>query len=353
MKPSAEVSLTLRNGTVDFLLYPQGAGDRGIEVRVQDGTVWLNQAGMAELFQIDRSVVTKHIRLIYETKEQDKDSTCAKFAQVADNGKTYQYLFYSLDMIIAVGYRVNSERAIQFRQWATKVLSAFTRQGYVLDKQRLTNGQIFDDDYFDHLIEEIQEIRASERRFYQKITDIYATASDYDPDSNITRDFFATVQNKMHFAVHGQTAAEVIVSRADHKKDHMGLTSWKNAPKGKIVKTDVSIAKNYLQKDEMQELNEIVTMYLDYAIRQAWRHIPMTMADWAEKLDAFLQFNDAEILQDKGQVTAEMAKAFAENEFELFRPIQDRLYQSDFDRFLEESEFEKTTRSAMVPDTGV
>jgi len=353
MKPSAEVSLTLRNGTVDFLLYPQGAGDRGIEVRVQDGTVWLNQAGMAELFQIDRSVVTKHIRLIYETKEQDKDSTCAKFAQVADNGKTYQYLFYSLDMIIAVGYRVNSERAIQFRQWATKVLSAFTRQGYVLDKQRLTNGQIFDDDYFDHLIEEIQEIRASERRFYQKITDIYATASDYDPDSNITRDFFATVQNKMHFAVHGQTAAEVIVSRADHKKDHMGLTSWKNAPKGKIVKTDVSIAKNYLQKDEMQELNEIVTMYLDYAIRQARRHIPMTMADWAEKLDAFLQFNDAEILQDKGQVTAEMAKAFAENEFELFRPIQDRLYQSDFDRFLEESEFEKTTRSAMVPDTGV
>ena len=353
MKPSAEVSLTLRNGTVDFLLYPQGAGDRGIEVRVQDGTVWLNQAGMAELFQIDRSVVTKHIRLIYETKEQDKDSTCAKFAQVADNGKTYQYLFYSLDMIIAVGYRVNSERAIQFRQWATKVLSAFTRQGYVLDKQRLTNGQIFDDDYFDHLIEEIQEIRASERRFYQKITDIYATASDYDPDSNITRDFFATVQNKMHFAVHGQTAAEVIVSRADNKKDHMGLTSWKNAPKGKIVKTDVSIAKNYLQKDEMQELNEIVTMYLDYAIRQARRHIPMTMADWAEKLDAFLQFNDAEILQDKGQVTAEMAKAFAENEFELFRPIQDRLYQSDFDRFLEESEFEKTTRSAMVPDTGV
>lgn len=353
MKPSAEVSLTLRNGTVDFLLYPQGAGDRGIEVRVQDGTVWLNQAGMAELFQIDRSVVTKHIRLIYETKEQDKDSTCAKFAQVADNGKTYQYLFYSLDMIIAVGYRVNSERAIQFRQWATKVLSAFTRQGYVLDKQRLTNGQIFDDDYFDHLIEEIQEIRASERRFYQKITDIYATASDYDPDSNITRDFFATVQNKMHFAVHGQTAAEVIVSRADHKKDHMGLTSWKNAPKGKIVKTDVSIAKNYLQKDEMQELNEIVTMYLDYAIRQARRHIPMTMADWAEKLDAFLQFNDAEILQDKGQITAEMAKAFAENEFELFRPIQDRLYQSDFDRFLEESEFEKTTRSAMVPDTGV
>ena len=341
MKHTAEVSLTPRNGTVDFLLYPREADSKGIEVRVQDRTVWLNQAGMAELYQIDRSVITKHIRHIYQAKEQVKDATCAKFAQVADNGKTYQYLFYSLDMIIAVGYRINSERAVQFRQWATKVLSAFTRQGYVLDKQRLINGQIFDDDYFDHLIEEIQEIRASERRFYQKITDIYATASDYDPDSKITRDFFATVQNKMHFAVHGQTAAEVIISRADHEKDHMGLTSWKNAPKGKIVRSDVSIAKNYLQRDEMQELNEIVTMYLDYATRQARRHIPMTMADWTEKLDAFLKFNDAEILQDKGRVTAEMAKAFAEKEFELYRPIQDRLYQSDFDRFLEESEIEK------------
>ena len=341
MKPSGEVSLMLRNGTVDFLLYPQGTGDRGIEVRVQNGTVWLNQAGMAELYGIVRNAITKHIQNIYESGEQDKNSTCSKMEQVADNGKTYQYLFYSLDMIIAVGYRVNSEKAMQFRQWATRVLSAFTRQGYVLDKQRLINGQIFDDDYFDHLIEEIQEIRASERRFYQKITDIYATASDYDPDSQITRDFFATVQNKMHYAVHGQTAAEVIVSRADHKKEHMGLTSWKNAPKGKIVKSDVSIAKNYLQKDEMQELNEIVTMYLDYATRQARRHIPMTMMDWVEKLDAFLKFNDADILQDKGRVTAEMAKAFAENEFELYRPIQDRLYQSDFDRFLEESEIDK------------
>ena len=341
MKQTAEVSLSVRNGTVDFLLYPQAADEKGIEVRVQDGTVWLNQSGMAELYGVVRNAVTKHIQNIYASGEQNRESTCSKMEQVADNGKTYQYLFYSLDMIIAVGYRINSERAIQFRQWATKVLSAFTRQGYVLDKQRLINGQIFDDDYFDHLIAEIQEIRASERRFYQKITDIYATASDYDPDSQITRDFFATVQNKMHYAVHGQTAAEVIMARADLGKEHMGLTSWKNAPKGKIVKTDVSIAKNYLQKDEMQELNEIVTMYLDYATRQARRHIPMTMADWAEKLDAFLKFNDAEILQDKGRVTAEMAKAFAEKEFELYRPIQDRLYQSDFDRFLEENDIEK------------
>ena len=214
----------------------------------------------------------------------------------------------------------------------------FTKQGYVLDKSRLINGQIFDEDYFDHLISEIQEIRASERRFYQKITDIYATAVDYSLNSQTTKDFFATVQNKMHYAVHGGTAAEVIMARADHTKEHMGLTSWKNAPDGKIVKADVSVAKNYLSMDEMQELNEIVTMYLDYATRQARRHIPMTMADWASKLDAFLQFNDAEILQNKGKVTAAIAKAFAESEFEQYRVIQDQLYQSDFDRLVASTE---------------
>lgn len=254
-----------------------------------------------------------------------------------DDGKTYRYKFYALSAIVAVGYRVNSQRATQFRQWATKVLDTFAKQGYILDKNRLINGQIFDEDYFEHLISEIQEIRASERRFYQKITDIYATAVDYSVDSKITHDFFATVQNKMHYAVHGNTAAEMIVARADHTKEHMGLTTWLNAPWGKIVKADVSVAKNYLSKDEMQELNEIVTMYLDYAIRQARRHIPMTMADWASKLDAFLQFNDAEILQDKGKVTAAIAKAFAESEFEKYRVLQDRTYQSDFDRLTEES----------------
>ena len=213
-------------------------------------------------------------------------------------------------------------------------MDTFTKQGYVLDKNRLINGQIFDEDYFDHLISEIQEIRASERRFYQKITDIYATAVDYSLDSQTTKDFFATVQNKMHYAVHGNTAAEVIMKRADHMKEHMGLMTWRNAPQGKIVKADVSIAKNYLLKDEMQELNEIVTMYLDYAARQARRHIPMTMADWASKLDAFLQFNDAELLQDKGKVTAAIAKAFAESEFEKYRILQDKEYMSDFDRLL-------------------
>ena len=326
--------LQIRNSTVDFLVFTRDAHDEGIEVRVQNSDVWLTQKAISQLFDVDRSVITKHLKNIYQSQELSENSTCANFAQVADNKKTYQYKFYSLDAIIAVGYRINSERATQFRQWATKVLSTFTKQGYVLDKDRLINGQIFDEDYFEHLISEIQEIRASERRFYQKITDIYATAVDYSVDSEITRNFFATVQNKMHYAIHGNTAAEVIVSRADHQKEHMGLTSWKNAPSGKIVKADVSVAKNYLLVDEIKELNEIVTMYLDYATRQARRHIPMTMADWASKLDAFLKFNDADILQNKGTVTAEIARQFAESEFEKYRIIQDQLYQSDFDRLI-------------------
>ena len=327
----------IRNSTVDFLAFTKDAGEDSIEVRVQDGEVWLTQDGIARLFDVDRSVVTKHLKNIFQDGELTEEATRAKFAQVADNGKTYQYNFYALPAIIAVGYRTNSSRAVQFRQWATKVLETFTKQGYVLDKERLTNGQIFDESYFDHLISEIQEIRASERRFYQKITDIYATAVDYSLDSKTTKDFFATVQNKMHYAVHGSTAAEVIMSRADHAKEHMGLTSWKNAPNGKIVKADVSVAKNYLFQDELQELNEIVAMYLDYATRQARRHVPMTMEDWASKLDAFLQFNDAEILQDKGKVTAAIAKAFAESEFEKYRVIQDKNYQSDFDRLMAET----------------
>ena len=338
MADAKKDKLQIRNSTVDFLVFTKDAHEDGIEVRVQDHDVWLTQKAIARLFDVDRSVVTKHLKNVYESGELSEDATCANFAQVADNGKTYHYKFYSLSAIIAVGYRINSGRATQFRQWATKVLDTFTKQGYVLDKSRLINGQIFDEDYFDHLISEIQEIRASERRFYQKITDIYATAVDYSLDSQTTKDFFSSVQNKMHYAVHGSTAAEVIMARADHTKEHMGLTSWKNAPDGKIVKADVSVAKNYLSMDEMQELNEIVTMYLDYATRQARRHIPMTMADWASKLDAFLQFNDAEILQNKGKVTAAIAKAFAESEFEQYRVIQDHLYQSDFDRLVASTE---------------
>ena len=338
MAASQKDKLQIRNSAVDFLVFTKDAHEDGIEVRVQDHDVWLTQKAIARLFDVDRSAVTKHLKNVYESGELAEDSTCANFAQVADNGKTYRYKFYSLAAIIAVGYRINSSRATQFRQWATRVLDTFTKQGYVLDKSRLINGQIFDEDYFDHLISEIQEIRASERRFYQKITDIYATAVDYSLDSQTTKDFFAAVQNKMHFAVHGSTAAEVIMARADHTKEHMGLTSWKNAPDGKIVKADVSVAKNYLSIVEIQELNEIVTMYLDYATRQARRHIPMTMADWASKLDAFLQFNDAEVLHDKGKVTAAIAKAFAESEFEQYRVIQDRLYQSDFDRLVASAE---------------
>lgn len=331
-----EKELKIRNSTVDFLVFTRDAGEDGIEVRVQDNDVWLTQKAISQLFEVDRSVVTKHLGNIFSEGELNEDSVCAKFAQTADDGKTYNYKFYSLAAIIAVGYRINSERATQFRVWATKILDTFTKQGYVLDKNRLINGQIFDEDYFEHLISEIQEIRASERRFYQKITDIYATAVDYDKNSVVTKEFYATVQNKMHYAVHGNTAAEVIVARADHTKEHMGLTSWKNAPDGKIVKADVSIAKNYLAKDEIKELNEIVTMYLDYATRQARRHVPMTMEDWKSKLDAFLRFNDADVLQDKGKVTAAIAKEFAESEFEKYRVIQDLLYESDFDKLMKD-----------------
>ena len=345
MLAKAEIPFLIfeRNSTVDFLVFTRDAGEDGIEVRVQNGDVWLTQKAISQLFDVDRSVVTKHLSNIFKEGELDENSTCANFAQVADNGKTYNYKFYSLAAIIAVGYRINSERAMQFRTWATKVLDTFTKQGYVLDKSRLINGQIFDEDYFEHLIAEIQEIRASERRFYQKITDIYATAVDYDKNSQVTREFYATVQNKMHYAVHGNTAAEVIVARANHNKKHMGLKSWKNAPDGKIVKTDVSIAKNYLEKEELVELNEIVTMYLDYATRQARRHIPMTMEDWKTKLDAFLRFNDAEVLQDKGKVTAAIAKEFAESEFEKYRVIQDSLYESDFDKLMNDMEKDGTT----------
>ena len=333
--------VSIRNSATDFLMFSLENGSAGIEVRVEGKTVWLTEVAIGKLYNIDRSTINKHINNIINERELESDSTCAKFAQVATNGKTYNYNYYNLDMILAVGYRCNSEKATEFRKWATNILSKFTREGYVLDKNRLVNGKIFDDDYFEKLIEEIQEIRASERRFYQKITDLYALASDYDKDSNTTREFFAIVQNKMHYAVSGKTAAEIIIDRADHKKEHMGLTSWKNAPDGKIIKSDVSIAKNYLLKDEILNLNEIVEMYLDYANRQAKRHIVMTMDDWKEKLDAFLKFNDEEILNDSGKVKMEVAKAFAESEYDKYRVIQDKIYKSDFAKLVEECENEE------------
>lgn len=326
--------IQIRNSTVDFLVFTKQNGEDGIEVRIHDEDVWLTQKSMAQLFDCSTDNISLHLKNIFASGELSPEAVTEKSSATASDGKKYRMKFYNLDAIISVGYRINSIRATQFRQWATKVLKTFTIQGYVLDKKRLENGQIFGEEYFEHLLDEIREIRASERKFYQKITDIYATAVDYSPTAATSKVFFAMVQNKLHYAIHQHTAAEVIAERADHRKEHMGLTSWKNAPTGKIVKADVSIAKNYLTSEELQDLNRFVTMYLDYAERQARRKIPMTMEDWAKRLDIFLEFNEEEILRNKGKVSAEIAKSFAESEFEKYRIIQDRSYQSDFDKLL-------------------
>lgn len=333
--------MQIRNSTTDFLVFTKQAGEDGIEVRVSGESVWLTQKGMAQLFDCSTDNICLHLKNIFKSGELSESSVTEESSATAADGKTYKMKFYNLDAIISVGYRINSVRATQFRQWATQVLKTFAIQGYVLDKSRLENGQIFDEEYFEHLLDEIREIRASERKFYQKITDIYSTAVDYSRDAVTTKEFFATVQNKLHYAIHGHTAAELIVDRADHTKEHMGLTTWKNAPKGKIVKADVSVAKNYLTQSELRDLNQFVSMYLDYAERQARRHIPMTMEDWAKKLDVFLQFNEEEVLHDKGRVSAEIAKSFAESEFEKYRVIQDRLFESDFDKLLASTEEKK------------
>ncbi len=332
-----EKKMQIRNSTIDFLVFTKQNSQDSIEVRVQDENVWLTQDGIAKLFDKGRSTITGHLTEIFASNELSKDSVCRKFRLTAADGKTYNTKFYNLDAIISVGYRVNSLRATQFRQWATKVLRTFAVQGYVLDKDRLENGQIFDEEYFEHLLEEIREIRMSERKFYQKITDIYATSVDYSKDAKTTKDFFANVQNKLHWAIHKHTAAELIVERADAEKLHMGLTNWRKAPDGKIEKADVSIAKNYLSKEELEKIERFVTMYLDYAEFQAKKRIPMTMEDWATRLNKFLDFNEMEILQDKGRVSAEIAKSFAESEFEKYRVIQDRLFESDFDLFLKDA----------------
>jgi hypothetical protein len=330
--------LQIRNSTVEFLIFTKQEGTDTIEVRIEDDTVWLTQKLMGILFEKGRSTITEHLQNIFETGELREDSACRDFRHTAEDGKEYTTRFYNLDAIIAVGFRVNSERATQFRQWAINILRDFAVRGYVLDKERLKNGAFFNKEYFDNLLAEIREIRASERRFYQKITDIYSTAVDYDVESEITKTFFATVQNKFHFAAHGNTAAELIMERADHKKEHMGLTTWKNAPQGKIIKTDVSIAKNYLSEKEIKALNRITTMYLDYAEDQAEQNIPMTMADWSSKLNVFLRFNNRELLANPGRVTQAIAKAFAESEFEKYRIVQDRLFESDFDKMIKKLE---------------
>lgn len=304
----------------------------GIQVLYKDETVWATQKAMATLFDVDRSVVTKHLKNIFDSEELIAERVCAKNAHTAEDGKTYNTMFYNLDAIISVGYRINSIRATQFRQWCTYVIRQFAIRGYIVDKKRMENGSFINVDYFEQLLEEIREIRMSERNFYQKLTDIYAMAIDYNKDALITRRFFKKVQNKMHYAVHGHTAAELIVERANAEKEHMGLTTWAKAPNGKIFKTDVSIAKNYLRENELQAMGRIVNAYLDIAKDMAERHIPMTMEDWEKRIDIFLNATDREVLQDAGKITTEYAKEYAESEFEKYRVIQDRLFRSDFDR---------------------
>ena len=321
----------IRNSTAEFLIFTVADKEQGVEVLYKDESIWATQKAIATLFDVDRTVVTKHLKNIFDTCELDKEVVCAKIAHTTEHGaidgktQTKEVQYYNLDAIISVGYRVNSIRATQFRQWCTYVLRQFAIRGYVIDKKRMENGSFIGEDYFEHLLAEVREIRLSERRFYQKLTDIYATAIDYNRDAPTTRLFFKKVQNKMHYAVHGHTAAELIVQRANSEKEHMGLTSWENAPDGKIVKPDVVIAKNYLA--------QLVNAVLDLAERMAKRHIPMTMEDWAKRIDIILEAGGDAILADAGKITAEFAKEFAESEFEKYRIVQDRLFSSDFDRF--------------------
>ena len=325
--------LQIRNSTAEFLIFQAEDKAQGVQVFYQDETIWATQEAIATLFDKGRSTITEHLRNIYQSGELDEQTTCRKFRHMGSTGQEYETKYYNLDAIISVGYRVNSIRATQFRQWCTAVLRQFAIRGYVIDKKRMENGAFISEDYFEHLLAEIREIRLSERRFYQKLTDIYATAVDYNRDAPTTRDFFAKVQNKMHYAVHGQTAAELIVSRANAEKEHMGLTTWEKAPNGKIVKPDVSVAKNYLNEMELEDMGRLVNSVLDTAERMAKRHIPMTMEDWAKRIDIILEAGGDRILTDAGTVTHEDAQAFAETEFEKYRVIQDRLFESDFDKF--------------------
>ena len=333
--------LQIRNSTAEFLIFQIENKEEGIEVLYQDETLWLTQKTMSILFDVDIRTINEHLKNIYSQGEVDKNTTIRKNRIVQKEGNrniSREVFIYSLDAIISVGYRVNSVRATQFRQWCTFILRQFAIHGYVIDKKRMENGSFINEDYFEHLLAEIREIRLSERRFYQKLTDIYATSIDYNLNAPTTRLFFKKVQNKMHYAVHGHTAAELIVERADAEKEHMGLTTWEKAPNGKIVKTDVSIAKNYLKEEELESMGRLVNAFLDLAEDRAKRHIPMTMEDWAKRIDKFLDSDDRPILNDSGKMSAEQAKDYAETEFEKYRIFQDRVFQSDFDKL-------NTTRS--------
>lgn len=326
----------IRNSTAEFLIFQIEGKEDGVQVMYHNETVWCTQKAMAQLFDCSTDNIGLHLKNIYETGELTQEATTENFSVVQNEGERQvnrKLKFYNLDAIISVGYRVNSTRATQFRQWCTFILRQFAIRGYVIDKKRMENGLFIGEDYFEHLLAEIREIRLSERRFYQKLTDIYATSIDYNRDAPTTRLFFKKVQNKMHYAVHGHTAAELIINRANAEKEHMGLTTWENAPNGKIVKPDVSIAKNYLKENELEDMGRIVNSFLDLAEDMAKRHIPMTMEDWAKRIDKFLDLTDRPVLTDAGHVSAEQAKEYAETEFEKYRIIQDKLFQSDFDRF--------------------
>lgn len=329
-------NIEIRNSTAEFLIFQIEGKENGVQVMYQNETIWCTQKAMAQLFDCSTDNVGLHLKNIYESGELVQVVTTEYFSVVQVEGERQvnrKLKFYNLDAIISVGYRVNSTRATQFRQWCTYVLRQFAIRGYVIDKKRMENGSFIGEDYFEHLLAEIREIRLSERRFHQKLTDIYATSIDYNVNAPTTRAFFKKVQNKMHYAVHGHTAAELIVDRANAEREHMGLTTWEKGPQGKIVKTDVSIAKNYLRENELEAMGRIVNAFLDIAENMAKRHIPMTMEDWAKRIDKFIDVADLPILQDNGNVSAEFAKEFAETEFEKYRVIQDQLFQSDFDRF--------------------
>ena len=336
--------INIRSSAAEYLTYAASAGNQqdSIEMRYEDENIWLTQKMMAALYDVDVRTINEHIKNIYNDSELEENSTIRNFRIVQTEGLRQvnrDTKHYNLQMIIAVGFKVNNERAVQFRKWANSIVKDYTIKGWVIDDERLKNGgSVLTKEYFDRLLEQIREIRLSERRFYQKITDIYATALDYDRTSKTTKQFFAKVQNKMHYAVHGHTAAELIYERADAAKPNMGLTTWEAAPNGKIVKSDVSVAKNYLTEKEVRSLERIVSAYLDLAEDRAERHIPMTMEDWSKRLDLFLMADDREILKDAGKITAEIAKAKAETEFEKYRVIQDRLFVSDFDKYLMELE---------------
>ena len=335
--------ITIRSSAAEYLTYVAsvGAQQDSIEMRYEDENIWLTQKMMATLYDVDVRTINEHIKKIYSDSELEEDSTIRNFRIVQTEGSrqvTRDTKHYNLQMIIAVGFKVNSERAVQFRKWVNQIAKDYTIKGWVMDDERLKRGTYLTEKYFDEQLERIREIRASERKFYQKITDLYATAIDYDKNSATTRRFYATVQNKMHYAVHGHTAAELIVERADHTKEHMGLTTWADAQEGKIKKSDVTVAKNYLSKDEMKQLNRMVTAYLDFAENMTLRHIPLTMQDWEKRLNSFIEMFDYGILQDAGKVSAEIAKLHAETEFEKYRVIQDRLFMSDFDKYMLELE---------------